>query len=85
MKYLGIHKVIWAALVIFTLLLHLMVYFIFECFYFLWNFKFFPYGNLFGEYDYVWYPGKEHLMPRKIYDGDKNPIETFKRWYGYLL
>lgn len=50
----------------------------------MWNFKFFPYGNLFGEYDYVWYPGKEHLMPKKVYS-DKNPIETFKRWYGYLL
>lgn len=75
MKYLYIHKLIWFILVVIALVMGLIIYSITELIYFIWNLRFYPYGDFFNDNSIF-----------KNYDDeierDKNVFDTFERWYN---
>ena len=81
MKYLGLHKLIWALLCLIYLFMALIVYAIINVVYFLWSFKFIKYEVCFGYGEYV---RTESFFDYVTYD-DKNPKETFLRYYHNIF
>ena len=77
MKYLGLHKVLWMAIVILFTLFEMALLIIAYVVYLLWNLKLPP--NLWAE---VHTSSRYDELNGVVYK-DKNPIETIKRRYDF--
>lgn len=75
MKYLGIHKIIWAILVILPILMDMIGFVVFHLCYLIWNLKFIN--------DNLW----REMHTGETWTGHKysdyNPLETFIRYYKH--
>lgn len=75
MKYLGIHKIIWAILVILPILMDMIGFVVFHLCYLIWNLKFIN--------DNLW----REMHTGETWNGHKysdyNPLETFIRYYKH--
>ena len=77
MKYLGLHKILWAILVLVWLIIDILYFGFFYILYVIWNFKI-PYN--------FWYETHCHISSWN-YEviNDKNPAETFVRRYKLIF
>lgn len=77
MKYLGLHKIIWAILVLVWLIIDILYFGFFYILYVIWNFKI-PH--------YFWlgfHSGRSSWNNEVI--TDKTPVETFVRRYKLVF
>lgn len=77
MKYLGLHKILWALLVLVWLIIEILYFGFFYILYVIWNFKI-PYNfwlkfhSGISSYNYELF-------------ADRNPIQTFVRRYKFIF
>ena len=77
MKYLGLHKILWAILVLVWLIIEILYFGSFYILYVIWNFKI-P-RNFWLEF----HSGRSSWDYESIVD--KNPIQTFIRRYKFMF
>lgn len=77
MKYLGLHKILWAILVLVWLIIDILYFGIFYILYVIWNFKiphdfWLEFHSGISSYNYELF-------------ADRNPIQTFVRRYKLIF
>ena len=77
MKYLGLHKLLWALLVLVVLIVEMFIVGLFYVLYVIWNFKI-PYN--------FWFETHYHISSwNNELINDKNPVQTFVRRYKLVF
>lgn len=77
MKYLGLHKILWAILVLVWLIIEILYFGFFYILYVIWNLEI-PYNFWFQTHYRISYWNNEVIT-------DKNPAETFVRRYKLIF
>ena len=77
MKYLGLHKILWAILVLVWLIIEILYFGFFYILYVIWNLEI-PYNFWFQTHYYISSWNNEVIT-------DKNPAETFVRRYKLIF
>ena len=77
MKYLGLHKILWAILVLVWLIIDILYFGLFYILYVIWNFKiphdfWLEFHSGISSYNYELF-------------ADRNPIQTFIRRYKFMF
>lgn len=76
MKYLGLHKIVWAILVLVWLITEILIWGLIYILYVIWNFKI-PHD--------LWLKFHSYISSWKYEQiADRNPIQTFIRRYKFL-
>ena len=77
MKYLGLHKILWAILVLVWLIIEILYFGFFYILYVIWNLEI-PYNFWFKTHYHISSWNNEVIT-------DKNPAETFVRRYKLIF